>query len=212
MRDLPPWFVLGAVLFPAISSAQQEVRTQRQNEHEPLRYLFYSPAGDEDDAGNMYPLVLFLHGGGEGGSEIETVKKHGLPKLIEAGKEFPFYVVSPQNPSETRFWDDQQLIRLIDEVIENHPIDESRVYLTGLSRGGYPWVALGSLRAHQLTHGYLLRPLHGLKWRSNTIDVPCGLATLRRATGSSAVSNTIDIRPNVPARLGQTSRHSATPK
>jgi hypothetical protein len=36
----------------------------------------------------------------------------------------------------------------------------------------YPWVALGSLRAHKLTHGYLLRPLHGLKWFPNSIDVP----------------------------------------
>lgn len=113
---------------------------QQATQIEPLKYLLYSP--DKPKSGETieletWPLVLFLHGGGEGGDDIEKVKKHGLPKLIQNGNSFPFFVVSPQNPSESQFWNDQQLIRLVDEIVASHPIDESRIYLTGLSRGAF---------------------------------------------------------------------------
>ena len=122
-------------LLPTNSAAEQTAEIQTTGSREPLRYLLYVP--DEATAKRPLPLVLFLHGGGEGGTDLEVVKKHGLPKLIAAGKKFPFIVVSPQNPSETQFWEDQQLIRLLDEIEANHPVDPSRIYLTGLSRGGY---------------------------------------------------------------------------
>lgn len=117
-------------------TAQQVVRTQKAEERTPLQYLLYTPNAESKPVSG-FPLVLFLHGGGEGGSDIEKVKKHGLPKLIEGGESFPFIVVSPQNPSETQFWDDQQLICLLDELEAQLPVDPSRIYLTGLSRGGY---------------------------------------------------------------------------
>lgn len=114
--------------------AEQVVRTQKMTDRKPLRYLLYVP---KEAAAERLPLVLFLHGGGEGGDRIEKVKKHGLPKLIDEGKSFSFIVVSPQNPSETQFWDDQQLLSLLEELQAELPIDASRIYLTGLSRGGY---------------------------------------------------------------------------
>ena len=121
-------------LSAASLNAQLVVRSQKQSEREPLRYLRYVP---ENVGKERLPLVLFLHGGGEGGTEIEKVKKHGLPRLIADGRSFPFIVVAPQNPSETQFWDDQQLISLLNEVQAELPVDPSRIYLTGLSRGGY---------------------------------------------------------------------------
>ena len=118
--------------------SQQTAEVQKTADVQPLKYLLYEPADAADsEAGKRWPLVVFLHGGGEGGDDLETVKKHGLPKLIEAGQDFPFFVVSPQNPSKTQFWDDQQLIRLVDEIASSHPIDPSRIYLTGLSRGAF---------------------------------------------------------------------------
>jgi predicted peptidase len=126
-----------AVTVSESSFAQVDAaRLQKCSEIEPLRYLLYSPEQHESSA-ITWPLVLFLHGGGEGGDDIEEVKKHGLPKLIASGKPFPFFVVSPQNPSESQFWDDQQLIRLLDQLEDELPVDRSRVYLTGLSRGAY---------------------------------------------------------------------------
>ncbi|MGB7328588.1 MAG: prolyl oligopeptidase family serine peptidase [Rubripirellula sp.] len=108
-----------------------------------LQYLLYQPdpnaravAEVANDQGRV-PLLLFLHGGGEGGNDVKKVKTHGPPRLIDEGKEFPFFVVSPQNPSTSQFWDDQALIALIDDVVSRYEIDPTRIYLTGMSRGGY---------------------------------------------------------------------------
>src|SRR4051794_32005651 len=67
-----------------------------------LNYLLYLPNGYEKGDKKL-PLVLCLHGGGETGTDLEKVKVHGPPKLIAAGKEFPFIVVAPQ--TERRAWD-----------------------------------------------------------------------------------------------------------
>src|SRR5262249_51338391 len=64
-------------------------------------------------------------------------KAHGPPKLVSQGKEFPFIIVSPQCPEGTRGWDNDTLITLLDEISAKYAVDADRVYLTGLSMGGY---------------------------------------------------------------------------
>ncbi len=98
-------------------------------------YLIYLPEnyGKSD---KKWPLLLFLHGAGERGSDINLVKKHGPPKLIAEGKNFPFIVVSPQCPLNQR-WSVDVLISLLDEIEKDYNVDLSREYLTGLSMGGY---------------------------------------------------------------------------
>jgi predicted peptidase len=101
-----------------------------------LKYLLYLP-GDYESR-DKWPLIIFLHGYGERGDDLELVKKHGLAKLIEAGQDFPFIIASPQCP-DTTVWPEQadELNGLIDSLIAEHNVDTSRVYLTGLSMGGY---------------------------------------------------------------------------
>jgi predicted peptidase len=99
-----------------------------------MRYLLYLPP--EYDGKKSWPLLLFLHGAGERGADLELVKKHGPPKLIAAGKDFPFVVVSPQCPKE-RWWEPTELVALLDEIASKHRIDPDRVYVTGLSMGGF---------------------------------------------------------------------------
>ena len=99
-----------------------------------LNYLLALPKDYEKK--EKWPLLMFLHGSGERGDNLELLKKHGPPRLIEEGKEFPFIVVSPQCPSGIR-WKTNALVALIDEVIKNYNVDENRIYITGLSMGGY---------------------------------------------------------------------------
>lgn len=99
-----------------------------------LNYLLALPK--DYDKKEKWPLLMFLHGSGERGDNLELLKKHGPPRLIEEGKEFPFIVVSPQCPSGIR-WKTNALVALIDEVIKNYNVDENRIYVTGLSMGGY---------------------------------------------------------------------------
>lgn len=120
-----------------------------------LKYLLYLPKNYEKES--AWPLMLFLHGAGERGDDLEKVKKHGPPKLIAAGKDFPFVVVSPQCPNG-RWWEPVELAALLDEIAEKYKIDRERIYVTGLSMGGFgTW----SLAAYQPTRFAALVPICG---------------------------------------------------
>ena len=122
------------------SFAQEEKQTNHNFQKEITKtltanYLLYLPK-DYAESENEFPLVLFLHGAGERGTDLEKVKIHGIPKLIKQGKEFPFIVVSPQCPENT-FWNTDILIALLDKIEADYRIDTNRIYVTGLSLGGY---------------------------------------------------------------------------
>jgi predicted peptidase len=88
---------------------------------------------------------VFLHGAGERGDDLERVKIHGPPKLIEKGKAFPAIVVSPQCAAG-RWWHSQllELTTLIDDIAAKYKVDKDRIYLTGLSMGGFGTWALAA--------------------------------------------------------------------
>src|SRR5437868_5076588 len=71
-------------------------------------YLVYFPEGYAADRDKKWPLLLFLHGMGERGTNLNKVKVHGPPKNIEAGTNLPFVVVSPQCPLG-QWWDIETL-------------------------------------------------------------------------------------------------------
>ncbi len=99
------------------------------------RYLLYLPK-DYGKAKKNWPLVLFLHGARERGDDVEKVKVNGLPKLVAQGRDFPFIIVSPQCPLDGG-WPTDVLNALLDEMVENYDVDADRIYLTGLSMGGF---------------------------------------------------------------------------
>ena len=107
-------------------------------------YLLFLPEGYEAQD-KEWPLILFLHGAGERGNDLTKVKVHGPPKIVEKQKDFPFIVVSPQCP-EGQWWTDNldMLINLLDEIIARYNVDKDRVYLTGLSMGGFGSWALAA--------------------------------------------------------------------
>jgi predicted peptidase len=81
------------------------------------------------------PLVLFLHGSGERGDDLEKVVRHGIPKLIRVGRTFPFVVVAPQCP-EGWWWQGLKVSRFLDRVAGRFHADPARIYVTGISMGG----------------------------------------------------------------------------
>ncbi|MES2506945.1 MAG: PHB depolymerase family esterase [Verrucomicrobiota bacterium] len=99
-------------------------------------YLLTLPEGYEADPAKKWPLLLFLHGAGERGTDLELLKKHGPPKLIAAGKKFDAIVVCPQVPTGN-IWNEHGVKALTDEIIRTHRVDTSRLYLTGISMGGF---------------------------------------------------------------------------
>ncbi|MEP0132994.1 MAG: PHB depolymerase family esterase [Eudoraea sp.] len=103
---------------------------------ENLQYYLYFPKGYEETESEKFPLLLFLHGGGEAGGTLEDLKTNGPPKLLAEGKEFPFLILAPQNPYKRKWWNTRAVMQLLDTIIETNRVDIDRIYLSGLSRGG----------------------------------------------------------------------------
>lgn len=133
MKKLP----LLIVLFYLIMGIDLMAQNQKEDRLEiGMDYLVYTPENYSTDSDKSWPLLIFLHGAGERGEDLDRVKFHGPPKLIEAGKEFPFVIVSPQVP-ERSWWQPALVQQIIMKIITEYNIDRKRIYLTGLSMGGY---------------------------------------------------------------------------
>lgn len=100
-----------------------------------IKYFIYLPGEYGKDSTARWPLILFLHGADERGDDLEKVKTHGPPSLIENGRKFQFIVVSPQ-ASTKQIWSPDFLIWMLKDIIVNYRVDENAIYLTGLSMGG----------------------------------------------------------------------------
>jgi predicted peptidase len=105
-------------------------------------YLLFLPAGYEANSKRRWPLILFLHGAGERGTNLALVTKHGPPKIDTLQTNFPFIVVSPQCP-EDKIWSNDLLLALLDDIENRYAVDTHRVYLTGISMGGFGTWSLG---------------------------------------------------------------------
>jgi predicted peptidase len=106
--------------------------------HGEVRYLLYVPETYGKDRNVKWPLILYLHGYGERGKNLELLKKHPLPQTLETQKNFPFIVVSPQLEDNYHEWDSRlELLNvLLLQIQSRYSVDPSRIYATGLSMGG----------------------------------------------------------------------------
>lgn len=104
--------------------------------------------------GQKYPLVIFLHGAGERGTDNNKQLVHGVPQFVANREKYPCFLIAPQCPDGKKWvevdWSAathtqpkepsepmKLLIALIERTLKDMPVDPSRVYLTGLSMGGY---------------------------------------------------------------------------
>ena len=161
-------FLILAIMAPAlaedkpIKSPEEMFEAQQYTapNGEELSYRLLAPEQITGDT--AYPLVIFLHGAGERGSDNLAQLKHGLRELCspEWRKRFPCYVIAPQCPSGQRWadidWTKQEIeapmtisrplemtLEVVDQLLDTAPIDWSRIYITGLSMGGYgTWDAI----------------------------------------------------------------------
>lgn len=112
-----------------------------ESSRETMKYWIFLPEDYQSDSDSKsWPLLLFLHGAGERGPDIEKVQVHGPPKLLKNDEKFrkdcPFIVVSPQCAAD-HYWSPGQVLLLLDEIEKNYKVDKKRIYATGISMGGY---------------------------------------------------------------------------
>jgi len=148
-------FLAAALLSVAIMAGQTDTTESMSKLHQKPRYLrakstqtfevnylIFLPQGYDRKAEKRWPLILFLHGAGERGTNLTLVARHGPPKIVKDKPNFPFVVVSPQCASG-QHWSNDALLALLGKIVKKEAIDPDRVYLTGLSMGGYGTWSLG---------------------------------------------------------------------
>lgn len=118
-------------------------------------HLVSLPPGYKVQSGQAWPLLLFLHGAAERGQDVWGITRQGLPRLLAFGDDLApaerpvaqhvretCIVVAPQC-SHYEVWNEDQLLALLDAVVNGYEVDQRRVYLTGLSLGGFGTWAVG---------------------------------------------------------------------
>ncbi len=144
--------IFSVFLLSAFSSCQQQIRSLSSNvpnaqafelhgemkEAIEIEYLQFLP--QDYTSKKEWPLLLFLHGAGERGTDLEKVAVHGPPKLASQGELQQFIVIAPQCP-EDDYWDSfrqqSNLIDLVHKIKKELKVDPNRIYVTGLSMGGF---------------------------------------------------------------------------
>lgn len=129
------FFGFTALFFSCAAQHQVVEGKKLITQNEEYNFYLFIPESyhvEKDD----FPLLLFLHGGGESGRNLSVLKKHGPPKMMAEGYPFPFLVLAPQHPNENTWWDVRAVKELLELVVEEYRVDRDRLYLTGLSRGG----------------------------------------------------------------------------
>ncbi len=164
-------FAIITLLFSIVSLAQSDVigtiKTEIVKKRE-LAFALHIPKNTEEKK----PLIVFLHGSGEKGTDIEKVKTHGPFKYLKSN-ELDAYVLAPQCP-ENEYWDEEVLYRLVLKIQKENNIDSNRIYLTGLSMGA--WGAWNLAFAHPETFAALV-PIAGYVDRIPMIE-NCKIAAI----------------------------------
>jgi predicted peptidase len=117
---------------------------------EVVKCLLYTPTGYGPGTGPGWPLILFLHGQLEWGDDPSVLTRQGLPKILSEGTNLPALVLAPQSREGKRWWPQTSLLSALLQTIQaEYHVDQSRIYLTGISMGGYGAWALAMAHPDQ---------------------------------------------------------------
>jgi predicted peptidase len=111
--------------------------------YEDWRYLMWFPPAYAERTNDEFPLIVFLHGSGDADFDEVWVQSYGLPEVLDFGPipdNFEFVVLAPQAGPGTSWWAGRQpeaVGALVEQAIADYRIDPTRVYVTGISMGGY---------------------------------------------------------------------------
>lgn len=182
--------IIASFIFSIPLSAQQ-LTAHRGEVKDAYDYWFYEPPATLDTLSSSKPLVVFLHGKSLCGKNLDKVRRYGPINALEMGMQIDAYVLAPQTPSS---WRPARVIRLVDWAIDHYPIDTNRIYLIGMSLGGYGTLDVAGTypdrfaAAMALCGGSTLKEFCGL----NRLPLWILHGTADRAVGISASQRVVD--------------------
>ena len=139
-------FLLSIIISSAVVHAQkpspgsQVEQSLKLASGKSIPYLLYLPKNFGKNTTQKWPVILFLHGRGESRGPLSIVAKWGPPRMAARGDDLPYIIISPQCPNEQRWTSPEQVTGVLDllaHISKNFAVDKQRIYLTGLSMGGY---------------------------------------------------------------------------
>lgn len=110
-------------------------------------FWIYTPEEYDEDP-HPVPLIIFLHGASLCGKNLDRVRRYGVLHAIDKGKFIPAVVLAPQNSGGA--WKPGKLNELLEWTIANYRIDTTRVYVLGMSLGGYGTMDFASTYPHKI--------------------------------------------------------------
>lgn len=123
-------------LFAVFSVGAQDIKAVKGKVSEGYNFWFYTPEGANEETDSVgKPLIVFLHGASLCGNDLNKVKRYGTIDAIEKGRELDAFVIAPQNPGGS--WNPRRIMNVVDYVVDNNYVDTDRIYVLGMSLGGY---------------------------------------------------------------------------
>lgn len=161
-------------------------KTKVQKEYT-YKYILQKPI----HAKEKNALIIFLHGSGERGTDLEKLKVHGPLKYTQ-NHDLDAFILAPQCP-ENEMWESESLYQLVQKIISENPIDTDRIYLTGLSMGG--WGTWNLAIAHPEMFAAVV-PICGFVDRVPMMN-PCALKNIPVRIFHGLMDDVVDVRYSI---------------
>lgn len=160
--------LLCSILFLSVSA--KNLTPHRGTVAGSYNFWLYTPDADIDSEVEAKPVVIFLHGASLCGNDLEKVKRYGTIDAISKGRDLDAYVIAPQNPGGA--WNPDKVMNILDWVSDNHNIDYDRVYVIGMSLGGYGTIDLAATYPDRIAAAIAMCGGGSVKDLSGLNDVP----------------------------------------
>lgn len=103
----------------------------------------------EKESTEKQPILIFLHGKSLSGTDLNRVRRYGVLRAMDKGRKIPAIVVAPQVAKGN--WNPDKVLEVLDYVKKNYNVDESRIYVCGMSLGGYGTLHFAGKYADKIT-------------------------------------------------------------
>lgn len=126
-----------AFLLPSLAFAA-DIEAVKGKVADGYNFWFYQPPvslATAEDSLRGKPLIVFLHGASLCGTDMNKVRRYGTVNALEKGRDIDAYVVAPQNPGGS--WKPEKVMNIVDYVSGLYKVDPDRIYVLGMSLGGY---------------------------------------------------------------------------
>lgn len=133
--------------------AQSKCEAIKNKVDNAYNFWMYTPYEVKDENAHM-PLLVFLHGASLCGTNMSKVKRYGPMDALEKGRVIDCYIIAPQNPGGS--WNPKKIMNIIEWMEKNYKVDSNRIYVYGMSLGGYGTIDMCATYPDKIAAGMAL--------------------------------------------------------